>query len=213
MKAFIFDLDGTLADTVPLIVATARRVWQEYGLYPDEARIRSFIGVSLFQTGEAVLGPGRGQEYVEAYQRHYHAQPRCIQPFAGVPEMLRELRRQGTKLAVCTSKRERSATETLQQTGIAPLLDAVVHSEMTAEHKPDAAPARCAMQLLALPPAECLFIGDSIHDIGCGHHAGMAACAVSYGAATAETLRGAAPEYLVSSVPALRELLLSLLQK
>lgn len=58
MKAFIFDLDGTLADTVPLIVATARRVWQEYGLYPDEARIRSFIGVSLFQTGEAVLGPG-----------------------------------------------------------------------------------------------------------------------------------------------------------
>ena len=41
----------------------------------------------------------------------------------------------------------------------------------------------------------------------------MAACAVSYAAATAETLRGAAPEYLVSSVPALRELLLSLLQK
>ena len=61
MKAFIFDLDGTLADTVPLIVATARRVWQEYGLYPDEARIRSFIGVSLFQTGETVLGTGRGQ--------------------------------------------------------------------------------------------------------------------------------------------------------
>lgn len=211
MNAFIFDLDGTLSDSIPVIVATAKESWAELGVAVDEARILSFIGTPLFETGEAVLGPGRGQEYVAMYQKHYRAQPRQLRPFPGVPEMLAALKQQGARLALCTAKHEHSAVESVEQIGVSGLLDVIVHSDMTTLRKPHAEPALRAVELLGADRRDCLFIGDSVHDIRCGHNARLAACAVTYGAGTAEELAAERPEYTAHNIPALRALLLSLL--
>lgn len=211
MKGFIFDLDGTLSDTIPLIVTTARRAYADLGLEISEDQIKSHIGVPLLETGEHFLGPGRGQEYLQAYMRHYYDDDFKLLPFAGAVDLLTALRQRGAKLAVATAKRHAAAQESISAIGIAHLLDAVVDCECTVLHKPHADPALTAAQRMELAPADCMFIGDSCHDLLSGHAAGMTACGVTWGAGRREELMAAAPEYIVDSMDELSQLLLGLL--
>lgn len=210
MKAVIFDLDGTLSDTIPLIVRTAQRAWADLGLDISEQEIKGHIGVPLVETGEHFLGPGRGGEYLEAYMRHYYDDDFQLKPFTGAVELLTELKQRGVKLAVATAKRRQAAAESLREIGVAHLLDAVVDCESTALHKPHAEPALHAAALLGESPGRCLFVGDSLHDLLSGHAAGMAACGVTWGAGSRGQLEQAQPEYIVDTVAGLSALLLSL---
>jgi len=210
MKAFIFDLDGTLNDSVPLIVNTALQAYQELGVEITEEEIKSYIGIPLIETGEHFLGPGRGEEYLDAYFRYYDPAAYPMRAFPGIVELLRQLRRRGARLAVATAKRHQMALETIDSIGLAGLLDALVDSEATERRKPFADPALKALELLEAEPEQTLFIGDSVHDIQCAHHAGIRACAVTWGAGIRRELVAAEPEYMVDSVAELSELLLSL---
>lgn len=210
LRGCIFDLDGTLVDSVPLIVRTSRLAWAELGLSVEEAVIRHYIGYSLVETGDKLLGPGRGVEYADAYLRHYTVSGYDLRLFPGVRPLLDELRAAGVKLALATAKREEPMRESLRLAGLDALLEATVYSECTARHKPFPDPALYAAAELGLDPADCLFVGDSVHDIGSGQAAGMAACGVCWGAGTAEELAAAQPEYLVETVAELRQLLLTL---
>ena len=210
MKGFIFDLDGTLSDTIPLIVTTARRAYADLGIAVSDEQIKGHIGVPLVETGEHFLGPGRGEEYLAAYMRHYYDDDFKLAAFAGVAELLSELKRRGAKLAVATAKRRQAARQSIAAIGVEHLLDAVVDCESTERHKPCADPALFAAKQLALPPASCMFIGDSCHDLLAGHAAGMTVCGVTWGAGRREELLTAEPEYLVDSVAELAQLLLSL---
>lgn len=213
MKAFIFDLDGTLSDSVPLIINTATQAFAQLGVHPGAEKLRSYIGFSLFETGEALLGPGRGQEYVERYEDIYFRNSHTLEAFPGALDMLRALRQAGAKTALCTAKRKRAAIDSLEQIGAAELMDAVVYSELTERHKPFPDPALKAAELLQMPVADCLFIGDAKHDIGCAKQAGMQVCAVSWGAGSSAAIADAAPDYLVDSMQELEKLLLSLIDK
>ena len=116
MKAIMFDLDGTLSNSVPIICRTAQAAFAELGLEFDLAQIRDFIGRPLVEAGEAYLGPGRGQEYVDAYYRHYDASD--LAAFPGAREMLLDLRAAGFKLAIVTSRRRDSTEESLRLTNL-----------------------------------------------------------------------------------------------
>ncbi len=210
MKAFIFDLDGTLNDSVPLIVITTLKAYQELGIDQGEDIIKSYIGVPLVETGEALLGPGRGQEYLEAYLRHYDPMAYPMRAFPGIPELLSELRARGAKLAIATAKRRQMAEDTLEIIGLTGMLDVLVASESTERRKPFPDPALKAMELLGAKPAESLFIGDSVHDLQCAQQAGIKACAVTWGAGGKEELAACGPDYSVDTVAELSQLLLSL---
>ncbi|MDO4732709.1 MAG: HAD-IA family hydrolase [Bacillota bacterium] len=214
MRAFLFDLDGTLNDSVPLICYVSQLAYAELGLERSLEQIKQTIGVPLVKTGEEIFGPGKGDIYRLSYQRHYNevAERFPLQAFPGILDMLAELRAAGAKLAVVTSKRHRLTLENLESTGLLPFLDVVVDAQSTEKHKPDPEPALLALEELGCGPEQGIFIGDSVFDLGCGRNAGMQVMGVSWGAGSRQELADFRPEYLCDSVAEMRQQLLSLLK-
>ncbi|MCR4962626.1 MAG: HAD family hydrolase [Firmicutes bacterium] len=208
MNNLIFDLDGTLTDSLPLIIEAQSKALQEAGVEPDREKIISYIGYPLLQTGEELLGPGRGWEYVELYQKYYKASGKKPLPFPGIREMLDTLRRHGCRLAVATSKRQAAAMESLSYIGEAGLFDAVVTAESGCGCKPGPGPALKAMELLSAPPESTVFVGDSLFDWECAHAAGVAFVGVAWGAVSGDRLRQAGAETVAESVEELTAILL-----
>lgn len=213
MRAFIFDLDGTISDTVPYIVEISKKMCGIYNIEMSEEQIRSYIGWPLMDVGETVIGPGRGQEYSDAFQAMYMSGGEQLTAFPGMVELLRQLKASGAKVAVCTSKRRISAESTVEKVGVLPYLDALVYSELTERHKPFPDPALLAAELLDEQPEQCVFIGDSHYDIGCGNAAGMTTCAVTWGAGTAEEIAQCKPDFVLQDAAGLHSVLFSLLEK
>ena len=213
MAAFIFDLDGTLANTIPIIRRVARITSEQYGIPTTDEDIDRYIGVPLIVTGEEVLGKGRGEEYTLAYAKNYQAHKSELQAFPGIVPMLQALAEAGAKMAIATSKREKPAHETLELIGAAPNFDIVLNSESGCGYKPAAGPALKAMELLGSKPEESWFIGDSLHDIACGQAAGIGTIGVTWGIIPKGGFELIQPTYTCDEVAQLSELLLRLQQQ
>ena len=208
MRAFMFDLDGTLSNSVPVIMRTARLACDELGLELSDDTLRGQIGLPLFQTGETFLGPGRGQEYVDCYYRHYD--PTGLTAFPGVKEMLVDLRAAGFILAIVTSRRQDSTEESLRLTGLEGLFDRVVCYEDTKNHKPHPEPLRFCCSEVGSAPDISLYVGDSVHDMECADAAGLWTCGVTWGVAGEEGMAQYGPVYLAHSVAELHDKLLNI---
>lgn len=209
MTALLFDLDGTVVDSLPAILQTARRALDELGRNDiSDRQIRSLIGVPIIETGEILLGQGQGQVYRECYQKHFAALGydglRC---FADMPELLAELKAKGTKLACVTSKRRQATELTLAAAGLSNTFAAIITANDCENPKPSPEPAYLALkQLQTAADKSVIFIGDSRFDIACGQSAGLSTCAVTWGAGTLEELQGA--DYIAHNVAELRQILL-----
>ncbi|MEG1537022.1 MAG: HAD-IA family hydrolase, partial [Clostridiales bacterium] len=207
MSALIFDLDGTLSDSLPLIVEASQGALAEAGVTVSRDRIISYIGFPLVDTGELLLGSGRGQEYFDLYQKHYHASDKKLMAFPGIVEMLQALKLAGHQVAIATSKKELSAMESLAQIGVVSLLDAVVTVDSACGIKPGPGPALKAMALLQASPERSLFVGDSLHDLRCAKAAGVAFVGVTWGACSKEQLLLAEADYIAEDVADLTRIL------
>jgi len=89
MTALLFDLDGTIADSLPLILQSSRRTCDKLGLQVSDERIIGYIGLPLLQVGEILLGQGLGGKYLETYQEIFfanHDNEFCV--FPGMKELL-----------------------------------------------------------------------------------------------------------------------------
>ena len=97
MNAFLFDLDGTLSDSVPQIMHTLRRTFDDMGMKATDEELMLTIGVPLVDTGEKFLGKGRGLEFADRYRALFLEDDPMfpIRAFDGIPEMLRALRAKG----------------------------------------------------------------------------------------------------------------------
>ena len=212
MTAFLFDLDGTLNDSIGLIVQSSRETYAELGIPGTDDDILDTIGVPLLTTGETKLGPGRGQEYLSCYLRHYDAN-RPLFPtkaYDGSAEMLAELRRAGGKLALVTAKRRDMTRDNLQAIGLIDAFDVIVDFSSTAKHKPDPEPALFALEQLGESADNAWFIGDSVHDLGCALQARIGTVAVLWGAGREKEIAALHPDYMVATMDELCALLLRL---
>lgn len=212
MTSFIFDLDGTLADTIPLIKQTTSQALARFGLSAGDAEIASFIGIPLVVVGEHFLGPERKEDYMQAFFEYYHQHNKEIQAFPGLKDMLAQLQAGGAKLAIATSKRRIPAYETLEIIGLLQFFPVVVHSECNCGFKPGPGPVERAIADLAGDPAHSWFIGDSVHDIASAKAAGISSVGVTWGVTTKGELAEAKPDYLCDEVGELHQLLLRLQQ-
>lgn len=207
----LFDLDGTLADTVPLILASYRHALGTVlgdDAVPDEPVLRSFIGRQLAATFREVDAQ-RADELVAAYMEWNLANSqRYIRSFPGVPELLAELAPAGARTGIVTSKRRSSAELALRLGGLDGVVPVLAAMEDTSVHKPDPAPLRHALALLGVDPGSAVYVGDAVVDIECARAAGVASIAVTWGAAGQAQLVQAGPGAVVSQVAELRELLL-----
>lgn len=208
----LFDLDGTLADTIPLIIASYQHAFREVlGEEVDEVRARGWIGRSLL---DAMLeaSPERGHELDRVYREWNLANTeRLILTYDGVPELLESLLAAGVRSAVVTSKRRDTAQLALRHVGIEPLIEVAAGLEDTTEHKPRPAPLLHGARVLGADPASCVYVGDATVDILAARAAGMASVAVPWGAGLREDLLAAQPDHFCESIPQLQELLLGAL--
>jgi phosphoglycolate phosphatase len=204
---FLFDLDGTLADTLPDIAASTNYVRGEHGLPPlGDGAVRDFVGDgarALLQRALAEVLPGEPaarERFVDSAFATYigHHDRQCLvstRLFPRVREHLQRLHKRGHALAVVTNKPERFARPLLQQLGLGDLLSAIVGGDTLAKKKPDPAPLRHALRALGFDPgpghAQGLgtMVGDGVQDLRAGKALGLSTIACLYGYGDPATLR------------------------
>lgn len=172
--AVIFDVDGTLIDSVPFIVETFQHAFlKTLGRIEDEDLIKSGIGMPL----ETVFNhqyPEQSSELMAAYLDYNLKNLRNgIGVFLGVPQMLAALKARRIPLAIVTSKRMIALRPSLEDFDLHGYFDLIITKEDTKLHKPNPEPLFAAMERLNLSkPGRVLYVGDSIHDLECAVRAG-----------------------------------------
>lgn len=198
-KAVLLDLDGTLLDTAPDIVAAANAMLAEQGLQPLPAgTVRDFIGQGIPRLVERCLQAcglplpcARLEPALRSFGAHYsRLNGTASTPFPGVPEALARLRGAGLRLACVTNKATAFTTPLLAKSGLAPFFDTVVTSEQAGERKPHPAPFLVACERLGVAPADAVVVGDSTNDALAGRAAGCRVLLVSYGYSEGRDVRG-----------------------
>jgi pyrophosphatase PpaX len=208
-KTVVFDLDGTLADTLELILASYQHAFRTVlGREEDPEVIRSWIGRTLMDAFTS-YSPEHAQALYDAYLPwNDRNTERLIRAYAGVPDLLAELAAAGVRLGVATSKRRASAQQAMRVLGLAEHLPVLVAMEDTAAHKPDPAPILLAVERLGGTPAEAVYVGDAVVDVIAGQAAGTATVAVTWGAGRPEALAVAGPDAVAADAGVLRGILL-----
>jgi len=173
--AVIFDLDGTLLDTVPDLHAAVCAMLEDLGrpALPEEA-IRCYVGRgianlvkrSLADSLEAAEDDSPAPaEALASFRRHYARENgRRAQLFPGVLEGLQAIRAQGLPMAVATNKSDAFTRPLLEMTGLAGFFSVVVSGDSLPKHKPDPMSLVWTCGRLGVSPADTLFIGDSVND-------------------------------------------------
>lgn len=208
--AVLFDLDGTLADTVPLILACYRHTMTVHrgGPLPDRLWLRN-VGRPL---RDSMLDFARDAAEAEAMRETYldfqrQAHDRMVRPFQGMSEAVVAFAQTGAALGVVTSKTRELALRTLDVCGLSSAFPVVITADEVIRGKPDPEPVRLALRELAVEAGErILFVGDSPHDVVAGRAAGVCTAAVTWGACTEDELTVEGPHHLVRTVDELRGL-------
>ncbi|MGH7476154.1 MAG: HAD-IA family hydrolase [Longimicrobiales bacterium] len=210
-QAVLFDLDGTLADTVPLILACYRHTMTAHlgAAPPDSAWLRGLgmpLSIQLLSFARDEAEAARMVETYVAYQRTAH--DALAREFAGACDAVAELRRRGIRLGVVTSKRRDIAQRTIACCGLTlDAFDVAIYADDVELGKPDPEPVLLALERLdRLSPASVLMVGDSPHDIEAGRAAGVRTAAVLWGPFERAVLEAARPDYVVGSWAELLEL-------
>ena len=204
IRTAVFDLDGTLINSLDLIVASYRHTMETHRgrRLPDHLWI-SGVGTPL---AVQMLGFAESQEeaeaMVETYQEHNLANhDRLVRPYAGVREAVGALRDRGIRLAIATSKRATATGMGLRACGLPESwFEAVVTAEDVERPKPDAEPVLRALELCGEPePSMAVYVGDSVHDMKSGRAAGVTTAAVLWGPNDRATLAPTEPDIWLTS--------------
>ena len=184
----LFDLDGTLVDTLPDLTNALNEVLRERGHAPlAPAEVKPMIGDGmpmLLQRGFAARGADAAEakamqpRFIEIYEGHA---TNLSRPYPGVPETLTVLRAAGYATGVCTNKPQHATGEVLRDTGLAGLFDGYAGGDRFAVRKPDPGHLLGLVEALGGDRARAAMIGDSENDALSGRAAGMKLILMRYG--------------------------------
>lgn len=197
----LFDLDGTLLDTLGLIresmrFATGAVLGEPL---PDDVLMRN-VGVPLaVQMSE--FSEEKADELLLAYREHNNkVHDAMIREYAGVEQALEWVVSSGLKTGVVTSKLRAGAMRGLERFSLERFFDVVIGSDDVARHKPDPYPLLHAAQVLGVDPRACAYVGDSPHDMAAARGAGMVAISATWGVSSLERLEAAGAQYHAHSM-------------
>ena len=202
VDTILFDLDGTLINTIDLIVAsflhTLNVYFPEGGYERDD--VVSFIGPPLAETFGR-LNPGKELEMIDEYRHFNHANhDRLVTPYEGVAETLEQLEADGYKMAVVTSKRRDTALKGLELMEMSRFFPVVISLDDVTKYKPDPQPLDLALEALRVPREGALMVGDSEHDILSGQNAGVKTAAVAWSIKGREHLASFDPDIMLDKM-------------
>ncbi len=190
----MFDLDGTLVDSVPDIAVAVDAVLVELGFKAaEEGRIRAWVGNGAevlmrralafsLQLSESAVEQRRVDEALQGFVRHYRvSNGQHSRLYPGVKEALLLLQGQGVEQVVITNKPSQFVPALLAQLGINDFFGLWLGGDSLPVKKPDPAPLQHVLSHYRIPPARALMVGDSRNDIVAARAAGVASLAVTYG--------------------------------
>jgi 2-phosphoglycolate phosphatase len=190
-NAVLFDLDGTLVDTAPDMVAVLQYLQKEHGIDPVPYELgRSYVSngaIGLLTLGFPELEVDYGDEMHEQYLERY-AETICEESrvFAGLSDLLDQLDDIGCPWGVVTNKPEQLTLPLLVALELADRSACIISGDTLSVKKPDPAPLLLACDFVGVDPETSIYIGDAERDIEAGQRAGMATIAAGYGYITAD---------------------------
>jgi len=201
----IFDLDGTLVDSLSGIAASLNRALAGLGLEPHSLRaIRGFIGNGVGVLMSRAAPQGSAASLLVALEQAFKADydltwPQGTGVYPGVADLLAELQHRGVPLAVLSNKSH--AFTTAMVSGLFPgvAFAAVLGQRSGIAHKPDPAGAMEIATLLGQPVQWLTMVGDSTMDLETAHRAGMRAVGVTWGYHDRDLLAAARPDMMIDS--------------
>ena len=171
----LFDLDGTLIDSGPIILASMKHAARTVlGVEVDESQIRALIGGPGLVAQMHELDPTRVDELVDAYRAHNEPLHNELQAFGGMLDVLPRLRARGQRLGIVTAKRRATVELAFDRFPALRELSEVLH-------KPDPDPLFAALAHFGAESHEAAYVGDSPFDIRAAKAGGLFAVAVGWG--------------------------------
>ena len=208
--AVLFDLDGTLIDSIELILASMRYSFAKCRApVPTDAEWLTGVGTPLrtmfqrYASDEAEI-----DRFIAAYREHQIANhDDVVRSYDQVEATVACLAKNGHPLAVVTSKTEALARRGLEHVGIMKYFAAIIGCDTCQRHKPHPEPVLTALDRLGYAASEAVFVGDSVHDVESGNAAGVLTIAALWGPFSREQLAVACPDRYLERIGELPQLL------
>lgn len=200
LRTVLFDLDGTLIDSIELILSSYRHTLTVHrGATPPDDVWLAGLGTPLWVqfrqfTEDATEVDAMIATYREHNLAHHDA---MVRPYPGVYEAVAALRRR-VRLGLVTSKLRAGALRGLRRVGMEDWFEVVIGADDVERHKPDPEPVERALTALGAAPSETMFVGDSPHDLMAGRAAGVRTAAVGWGPFPRAQLEACAPDHWIA---------------
>jgi len=218
INLILFDFDGTLVNTTPLILRSFQATWDRvFGFVYDDAQYIKTFGMLLPKAmrllteqsiaEERIAAPGDLSGYLEAkcaeltlvyrsFNQQWH--DTMIEPFDGVEETIGELRSRGFKLGVVSSKMRAGVCRGLNAYQMKELFQVIIAGDDCENHKPHPEPLLRALDAMNTIQNETVYVGDSTHDIIAGRAARVRVAAAAWGPFPRIELENLKPDYLLN---------------
>ena len=207
--AVLFDLDGTLVDSIALLLASMRHTFQGRTRQPSDAEWIEGIGTPLPKQLTPYVESDEDRERLVNRYRTFQTEnhDRLMARYEGVIDTLALLYQRGHPMAIVTSKGNTMMDRGLKFIGADDYIEVAIGYDSVHIHKPDPYPVKAALEKLDYGPDEAVFVGDSPHDIKSGNAAGVITIAALWGFFTRSQLAPDNPTYFLDNIKELPALL------
>lgn len=210
VQTIIFDLDGTVADTLPDIVYAVSHTLEQVGCPPQpEEFIRKSIGGGAKNLIKKALGEDKKdlfdstlQMFTEYYKEHAAVRTTL---YPGVKEIF-DYYHGKKKMAIATFKAKEGTMAILEHFDLLGYFDMVVTVSDVKKAKPDPECIQMILDKLGDNPGQAMLVGDTLTDMQTGKNAGVVTCAVTYGYGELEDIKNSSPDYIIDSFDQLKEI-------
>jgi len=199
----LFDLDGTLIDSIELILSSMRHAFEGYeGRAPTDDEWRALIGRPLIDSFREFVRHEPEIDRLVGRYREFQLQhhDRLVRPYDGVVAVIRDFARAGHPMALVTSKADWLAKRALVHVGLDDAIPVVVGCDSCTRHKPHPEPVERALALLRATPEDAIFVGDSPHDVEAGRAAGVYTVGVTWGAFTRDEMARSGADLVIHGI-------------
>ena len=208
--AVLFDLDGTLIDSIELILDSKRHAFGDRtGHSPDDAEWTGLIGIPLEAAFRRYTSDDADVAALLARYREYQLahHDRLVKCYDEVVETVDFIRAAGHPVAIVTSKTTAMTRRGLEVSGLAAHFDTIIGCDVCERHKPDPQPVHIALERLGYQPEDAVFVGDSVYDMLAGNAAGVTTIAALWGPFTRDDLAASRPAHYLERIRDLPRLL------
>lgn len=207
----VFDMDGTLFDSADTIYKAAVKTFEVLGMkdvvFPRE-KFNNYIGAHFQDIfNDFRINVGDIEHYIEIYRDIYFDYIDDTKFYPGIPELLMDLQKSGTKLSLLTTKNQLQTERISDYFNLHKFFPFLMGRKPGIKIKPDPEPLEIIINHYGSTKEKTVMIGDSEFDIGCGRNAGVDTIAVGYGYRSQEFLMNENPTFYVATVGELHKLL------